>query len=198
MKAHGRLPWPAPDELDAAAGALREQIAGGPRAAGPQAFALTDADGRLNGPFNIMLMSPDVGAALQELGSAIRYKTALPARVREIAILELSRLRRSEFEWYAHSGVGKLAGLTADELAGLHAGAAVPTLSAAETVARDVVRRLVVERDLDDAAYRRGLDALGQRDLVDLVTLVGYYETLALMLRAFRTPLPDGIEPVFP
>jgi alkylhydroperoxidase family enzyme len=198
MKAHGRLPWPVPDELDDAARALREQIAGGPRAAGPQGFALTDADGRLHGPFNIMLMSPDVGTALQELGSAIRYKTALPARVREIAILEISRLRQSEFEWYAHSGVGKLAGLTADELTALHAGAAAPTLSAAEAVARDVVRRLVVDRDLDDPAYRTALDALGQRDLVDLVTLVGYYETLALMLRAFRTPLPDGVEPVFP
>jgi alkylhydroperoxidase family enzyme len=197
VRAHGRLPWPAPGQLDDAARALRERIAGGPRAAGPQGFALTDADGRLNGPFNIMLMSPEVGTALQELGSAIRYKTALPARAREIAILEISRLRRSEFEWYAHSGVGKLAGLTADELAALHAGAAAPTLSAAEAMVRDVVRRLVVERDLDDAAYRDALAALGQRDLVDLVTLVGYYETLALMLRAFRTPLPDGIDPVF-
>jgi alkylhydroperoxidase family enzyme len=198
VKAHGRLPWPAPADLDDAERALRERIAGGPRAAGPQAFALTDADGRLHGPFNIMLMSPEVGAALQELGTAIRYKTGLPARAREIAILEISRLRRSEFEWYAHSGVGRLAGLTPDELAGLRAGDPVTTLSAQEQVVREVVRRLVVDRDIDDAAYAGALAVLGRRDLVDLVTLVGYYETLALMLRAFRTPLPDGIEPVFP
>jgi alkylhydroperoxidase family enzyme len=197
MKMHGRLPWPLPDELDEPARALREQIAGGARAVGPQAFALSDADGRLHGPFNVMLMSPDVGAALQELGSVIRYKTALSARAREIAILEIARLRRSEFEWYAHSRVGERAGLTALELAALRDGTDAPTLSAAEAMVRELVRRLLVERDLDDAAYAAALDALGQRDLVDLIALVGYYETLALMLAAFRTPLPDGVAPAF-
>jgi alkylhydroperoxidase family enzyme len=197
VKTHGRLPWPTPGELDESARSLHRRIAGGPRAAGPQAFALSDADGRLNGPFNVMLMSPDVGAALQELGSVIRYRTALTARAREIAILEIARLRESEFEWYAHRGAGALAGLTPDELSALHAGAPAPTLGAVESAVRELVRRLVVDRDLDDAAYQAGLDALGRRALVDLIALVGYYETLALMLRAFRTPLPDGVAPVF-
>jgi 4-carboxymuconolactone decarboxylase len=198
MKSHGRLPWPAPEELDEPARSLYDRIAGGPRAAGPQAFALTDANGRLNGPFNAMLVSPDVGSALQELGSAIRYKTQFPARVREIAILELARLRRSEFEWYAHARVGAQAGLTDVELAALHDGTPAPTLSEPEALTRDVVRSLVVEGELDDAAFAAAVETLGLRDLVDLITLVGYYESLALMLRTLRTPLPDGEAPVFP
>ena len=67
---HGRLPWPTPDELDEPRRAVYDAIAGGPRAAGPQAFRLTDDDGRLEGPFNAMLVSPGVGLALQELGAA--------------------------------------------------------------------------------------------------------------------------------
>ena len=67
MNDHGRLHWFAPDELDAAQRALYDVITGGARANGPRAFALTDERGRLNGPFNAMLLSPDVGATLQEL-----------------------------------------------------------------------------------------------------------------------------------
>jgi alkylhydroperoxidase family enzyme len=197
MKAHGRLPWPTPAELDEPAQRLYEKVAGGRRVAGPQAFALTDADGRLHGPFNVMLMSPGIGTALQELGSVIRYDSSLPARAREIAILELARVRSSEFEWYAHRGVGEQVGLTAAELSSLRAGTDAPTFTPAEALVRDLVRELVLERDLDDAAYGRGVEALGQTGVVDLIALVGYYETLALMLRAFRTPLPDGIEPAF-
>lgn len=197
MKSHGRLPWPTPEELDEPARSLYDCIAGGPRSTGPQAFALTDASGRLNGPFNAMLVSPDLGAALQELGSAIRYKTQLPARMREIAILELACLRRSEFEWYAHARVGAQAGLTADELVSLHDGTPASTFSVAEALVRTVVRSLVVERELGDASFDAAVETLGLRGVVDIITLVGYYESLALLLHAVRTPLPDGAAPVF-
>lgn len=197
MKAHGRLPWYAPNELDASARALYDRITGGPRASAPQAFSLTDDGGRLNGPFNAMLVSPDVGAALQELGAAIRYKSALTARAREIAILELSSLRRSAFEWYAHERVGKQAGLTDAEIAALLAGDAAPTFDASEALVRELVRTLVRERDLDDVTFARAAKTLGDRVLMDVIALVGYYDLLALSLRVWRTPLPAGTEPPF-
>jgi 4-carboxymuconolactone decarboxylase len=197
VKEHGRLAWPAPHELDAGARALYDRITGGPRASGPQAFALTDEGGRLHGPFNAMLVSPEVGAAMQELGAAIRYKSGLTARAREIAILELSVLRRSSFEWYAHERVGKQAGLTAAEIAALHDGVAAPTLDASEALVRELVRTLVRERDLDDLTFAGAREALGERVLMDVIALVGYYDLLALSLRVWRTPLPAGAEPPF-
>jgi len=197
MKEHGRLPWFAPGELGANARALYDRIVGGPRAQGPRAFALTDEDGRLNGPFNAMLLNPEVGTALQELGAAIRYRTGLTARAREIAILEVSVLRRSSFEWYAHVRVGKHAGLTDAEVAAIHDGAAAATLDATETLVRELVRALLRERDLDDAAYAAAAAALGDVVLSDLIALVGYYDLLALSLRVWRTPLPAGTASAF-
>jgi 4-carboxymuconolactone decarboxylase len=197
VKDHGRLPWLTPADLDEEQRALYGRIAGGPRAQGPQAFPLTDDGGRLHGPFNAMLQSPDVGTALQELGSAIRYKSALTARAREIAILELSVLRRAEFEWYAHERVGKAAGLTDAEIAALLTGDAVPTFDARETLVRDLVRTLVRERDLDDAAFEAAEKTLGRRGLMDVIALTGYYDLLALSLRVWRTPLPPGAKPPF-
>jgi len=197
MTAHGRLAWLTPQELDASARALYDRITGGPRAQGPRAFALTDEAGRLQGPFNAMLRSPEVGSALQELGAAIRYRSGLTPRAREIAILELSVLRRCSFEWYAHEHAGRQAGLTAGEITALHDGAAVPTLDPLETLVRELVRSLVRDRDLDDGAFAAASAALGERGLMELIALVGYYDLLALSLRVWRTPLPAGAEPPF-
>jgi 4-carboxymuconolactone decarboxylase len=44
----------------------------------------------------------------------------------------------------------------------------------------------VAPADLDDAQYAVAVAALGERALVELSTLVGYYATLALQLRIFR------------
>lgn len=194
---HGRMPWYDPAGLDTERRAVYDEIAGGPRAAGPQAFELTDPDGRLEGPFNAMLTAPGIGGPLQRLGAAIRYASSLPARWREIAILEVAVARRSDFEWYAHERAGRAAGLGDDELAALAQGLDHPGLEAAERTLRKVVRALVAERDLDDELYARALADLGAERLYELLVLVGYYDTLALSLRVFRTPLPEGEPPVF-
>jgi alkylhydroperoxidase family enzyme len=196
---HGRLPWFAPDELSVEQRRLYDAIVGGPRSAGVRAFDLTDREGRLNGPFNALLVSPEVGNAVQELGAAIRYRTALGARSREIAILELAAQRRCEFEWYAHERVGQAAGLTQSEIVALLEGADAPTFDAGEALVRRLVRALVVERDVGDPLFEEAQTQLGTRAVMELVTLVGYYDLLALSLRVWRTPLPGGaVSPFLP
>ncbi len=197
MKQHGRLPWFAPDDLDPEQRALYDRIVGGPRAAGPQAFPLTDDAGRLNGPFNAMLVSPDLGGTLQEVGAAIRYRSALSHREREIAILEVSALRRSEFEWYAHERVGRANGLGDDEVRALAHGEPAPTFSAREAIVRRVARECLIERTLADDVLADAEAVLGTRALMDVITLVGYYDLLALTMAVWQTPLPDGVAPVF-
>jgi 4-carboxymuconolactone decarboxylase len=194
---HGRLPWLKPEALSPKQRELYDRILGGPRGQGAPAFALTDAEGRLNGPFNALLTSPEVGTAVQDLGVAIRYRSGLPERAREIAILELARARHCAFEWYAHERVGRAVGLTDDEIAALRAGAACATFDAREVLVRRVVRALLAERDLEDALFNEAERSLGDALLTDLVALVGYYDLLALLLRVWRTPLPDGAEAPF-
>jgi len=58
-------------------------------------------------------------------------------------------------------------------------------------VARTVAA-LVARGDLDDAEYLEAAEAVGPAGLFELLTLVGYYATLALQLRVFRVPAPDG------
>ncbi|HXP92023.1 MAG TPA: carboxymuconolactone decarboxylase family protein [Candidatus Binatia bacterium] len=194
---HGRLPWFAPQALSDEQRGLYEQIVGGPRGQGPRPFPLADEEGRLHGPFNALLTSPEVGAAVQELGAAIRYRSSLPARAREIAILELAVRRRCAFEWFAHERVGRAAGLGDEEIAALRSGEGCATLDRTEALVRRLVRTMLANRDVDDALYAQAETTLGVRMLMDLVALVGYYDLLALSLQLWRTPLPDGARSPF-
>lgn len=186
----GRLPHPTPAELDEQQSAVYAEITGGPRGSGP--FRLTDDEGRLHGPFNAMLVNPRLGLTVQQLGADIRYRSTLDAREREIAILALAHLRDSDFEWYAHERVGLVVGMTQEELDALDAGTTPATLSDREQVVLAATRSLVEHRDLDDATYDDAVRLLGRTTLADLITLVGYYDLLALSLRTWRVPLPDG------
>ena len=196
--ATGRLDRPRPDELDPTRRGLYDRIVGGPRARDTSAFDLTDADGRLHGPFNALLLAPEVGDALQELGAALRYRTGLADRTRELAILAVAAYHRSAFEWYAHASVARRLGLAEPVLDRVRAGE-VPTdhLDDVEVVVLRTTRELLVSRDLDDPAYERAVAALGQEGLQELLALVGYYQLLALLLQVWRTPMPPGAAPAF-
>jgi 4-carboxymuconolactone decarboxylase len=191
-----RIPKLDPSALDDDQRELYDAIAGGRRAQGPQLFQLADADGRLEGPFNAFLLQPRLGSALQALGSSVRYETGLDDRCREIAILVVAAHWRSDFEWYAHEAVGRSVGLDQEELTAIREGqhAALP---GREAVVAATVAALVARGDLDDTEYRQAIDEVGAAGLFELLTLVGYYATLALQLRVFRvpTPAPDAPAP---
>jgi 4-carboxymuconolactone decarboxylase len=185
-----RLRVPRPQELDGEQRVVYDDIAGGRRAAGTAAVALTDPEGRLVGPFGPMLLSPPVGGALQALGAAVRYSSVLTDRVRELAVLAVAHHWDSAFERYAHEALGRQAGLTEGELNALRHARDPDLEDEAESVALLTVRALLERGDLDDDEHARACDLLGERALFELLTLVGYYGTLALQLRVYRIGAP--------
>ncbi|SEG64965.1 4-carboxymuconolactone decarboxylase [Thermomonospora echinospora] len=188
----GRLPPLDPRALSEAQREVYEAVTAGPRAARPPAFRITDGDGRLLGPFNAMLYSPAVGLPLQDLGSALRFRTGFTAREREIATLTAAAHWRSDYEWYAHERIGRRAGLTQAELDALREGRDPVLADARERVVHAATRELLAHGDLGDALYAEAAATLGRAALVELVTLVGYYGVLALQMRVFRVGVPEG------
>ena len=194
MTSGRRVPKLDPSSLDDEQRSLYDAIAGGRRAQGPALFRLTDDRGRLEGPFNAFLLQPRLGMALQALGSAVRYDTGLGDRCREIAILTVAAHWRSGFEWYAHEAVARAAGLGDAELAAVR-DADHAALTGPEAVVAVAASALVTRGDLDDAEYRQAVEHLGAQGLFELLTLVGYYATLALQLRVFRVGVPNAAAP---
>jgi 4-carboxymuconolactone decarboxylase len=185
-----RLPRLLPDELDAAQRRVYDGIAGGDRATGVQHFPLTDAEGALNGPFGVMLHAPGVGLVLQELGSTIRFKTDLAARVREIAILLVARAEGSEFEWWAHERVARAVGLTDAEITALSIGAFVSS-DPVESAAAAFCSNLLTSSVVTDEDFASGSRALSNQQMIDLTVLVGYYRMLAQLMNVFAVGVPD-------
>ncbi len=196
MSANGaaRIAARTPNQLDSGQAALYASITGGPRAQGPQHFALTADDGSLLGPFNAFLLSPQLGGALQELGAAVRYATALTPRMRELAILIVASHWRSAFERHAHEAVGRAAGLSDAELAAIRDGRALDLHDGLERATVELCHALVAG-DVGDELWASVLEVLDERTVFELSTLVGYYATLALQLRVFRVDVPDVTAP---
>ena len=185
-----RLAVLSSDEMSAEQVDLYREILAGPRGQGPRAVQLSNGTGGLAGPFNAMLYAPAVGHALQELGAAIRFRTKLTPRIREMAILVVAQAAGSDYEQASHEPIGRDAGLTESELDALRADNDPKFADEQESVAYSTARALTVTRDLDDEEYAEAINALGEEGLVELSTLVGYYATLALQLRIFRVPAP--------
>ncbi|MFC7105107.1 carboxymuconolactone decarboxylase family protein [Nonomuraea rubra] len=144
-----RLRRTPPDELDPEARALYDKITSGPRGrfmAGPE--------GGLTGPFNAMLLSPPVGDPLQELGAAIRYRSTLTGRARELAILVVAGHQDSAFERAAHEPIARELGFTEEQLQALRDGSPLALDDPAESAVLRVARALVAKGDLDEGSTR--------------------------------------------
>ena len=187
-----RLDLIAPAELAPAQRALYDAITGGPRASQAGTVPITDADGQLLGPFAIMLLSPEVGNAMQQVGAKIRFGTALTGRERELAILTVAGALSSEFERLAHVPAARGLGLTEPQIDAALAGRTADGLSADEAIVGRLARAMTIDRTLSDEDYSGGVRALGQERLAELTWLVGYYSALALSLAVFRPVLPES------
>ena len=197
VERYGRAQWFRPAELDTAQRDLYNAIVSGPRARSAMHSPLQDDAGRLTGPFNALLYSPPVGDAVQRVGAAIRYESQLSDRVREIAVLVVAQSARCDTEWLLHIPLATQAGLTTDQLSAMRSGVVPEDLDELERTGYEVARALVAAEDLSDAQFETATDILGERLVMELVTLVGYYRLLAMSMRVWRTPLPTNQSAVF-
>ena len=139
-----RLDLLPPAELDPAQRALYDAITGGPRASQAGTVPITDADGQLLGPFAVMLLSPEVGNAMQQVGAKIRFGAALTGRERELAILSVAGVLRSDFERLAHEPAARALGLAQEQIDAVLAGQIPDGLSADEVMVGRLARAMTV------------------------------------------------------
>jgi 4-carboxymuconolactone decarboxylase len=173
----------SPAEMTPEQRAVSEAIASGPR-------------GGVRGPFNALLRSPVLADRAQKIGEYVRYNSTLPARLSELAILVTGRHWNAQYEWYAHSKLALAAGVAPQVVADIAEGRRPEGMQADEAAIHDFCRELHEEKSVGDAAYAAVLDLFGERGVVDLVGICGYYTLVAMVLNVDRHPLPEGAMPL--
>ena len=149
----------------------------------------------LVGPFIPLMRSPDFMDRLQKTGAYLRYNSAFEPRLSEMAILITARLWSQNFEWYAHRPIAEEAGLKVAIIDAIAEARRPAEMAADEAAIWDFLDELSRIRTVSDATYARALKLFGERGIIDLVGIHGYYSLLAMVLNVSQAPVPDGGAP---
>ncbi len=177
-----RLPDLTPDQMDATQREVVDEAVAGKR-------------GRMPGPLRLWIRSPELGRHAQRLGAFLRYDTTLEPRLSELAILVTARQWTAQYEWFAHKREALKAGL---DPAIIEAIAIRQTPAFADPAAEAVYAYAVALHEthhVPHPIHHAAVVALGERGVVELVGLLGYYTLVAMTLNAFELELPEGERP---
>ena len=186
-----RFPVLAPEQLTPEQTGLLKSLLAGPRGNGDTSREAMD---RMlhRGPFNAWMRSPELGERLQKLGEYVRFKTSLPLRLNEFAILITARHWTSQFEWYAHLPMALKAGLDPKIAADLARNEKPENMRDDEAAVYDFCTQLHRTKQVSDAAYQRAIELLGEQGVMDLIGVSGFYTAVSMTLNVAQAPLPAG------
>ena len=149
----------------------------------------------VSGPFTPLLRSPEVMNRARAMGDYLRYKSVLPPRLSEFAILIASREWTQNYEWDAHHALAMQAGLQPDIAAALAEGKRPARMAEDEEILYDLCTELHRTKGVSDATYQRAVAKFGEQGVIDAIGIQGYYTLLAMVMNTARTPLPQGHTP---
>lgn len=172
----------APGEMTAEQRALHERIAG-------------TRSGAVRGPFAIWLRTPEIAAAADAFGTVLR-RGKLERRLFELMTLCVARRWTAQYEWFAHVKHAGPAGLSEEVVEAIRAHRLPPFEREDERLVYEVVAELTETRRLLDATYERCVALLGIEQTIELITAIGFYTTVAIVLNAFEAPVPGGSQPL--
>lgn len=177
-----RMPPLAIDKMDAAQKAAAEALIAGPRKA-------------VKGPFIPLMRSPQLLDRLQRVGEYIRYDSSLSPRLSEFAMLVVSRACTQQFEWFTHVPLALKAGTSADTIEAVRCGRRPGDMHADEALVYDFTQELLAHHGVCDVTYAVAVERLGERGVIDLTGLIGYFLTVSLVLNVAHTPpeATDGV-----
>ena len=148
-----------------------------------------------DGPFNVLLRSPQMGDLAQQLGAYLRFHTSVPRKLNELAIIITARHWNAQYEWFAHRRYAIEAGVSPEITDAIAAGKRPQSLKPDEEAVYNFCTELIDTKQVNDKTFDAAKATLGERGVVDLIALLGYYDLVSMILNVDRYPLPDGVKP---
>jgi 4-carboxymuconolactone decarboxylase len=148
--------------------------------------------GRVPAPLTAWLASPEFADRAQRLGEFLRYETSLPPRLSELAILVTARFWKAQYEWLVHESEALKAGLDAGFIHAIAHNRQPAFTDPADDLVYRLTRSIHETHHVPADLYSLAVESLGERAVVELVGIIGYYSLVAMTLNVFEigvTPL---------
>ena len=142
----------------------------------------------LGGPFNVLLRSPEMGDLAQQFGGSMRFHADLPPAARETVIIVVARYWGAQFEWSAHKRAALQAGVSAATVDAIANGKLPSGMNADITTAYNFITELLKTKQVSDAAFAAARTRFGEKGVVDMIGLSGWYSMVSMALNVDRYP----------
>jgi 4-carboxymuconolactone decarboxylase len=169
-----RLPPIAPAHWTSAQREVAEAMIAGPR-------------GAVLAPFVPLLRSPELANHVQRLGEHLRYRSAIGARLTELAILVTASEWQQPVEWAIHAPIAEREGIARSTIEALARRERPPAMADDEAAVYALCTELHRARCISDPTWARAIALFGEHGVIDLIGINGYYALLAMVMNGART-----------
>ena len=199
-------PRPVSSDIDAGSGSRlpvvkRESL----DELGKTLYDKIDADARsgrsiagFKGPYGIALYSPRVAEADQRKNDYLRFDSSIGRRLYEVAVLVTAREIDHQFEWSSHEPAALKAGVEQSVIDVIKYRRPLSGLQPKDAAIIQLGRELLRSRSVESKTFADALQLFGPKELVDVVSVIGNYSAIAVLLNAFDQQLAPGQKPLLP
>lgn len=146
----------------------------------------------VNPPYRAYIRNPELATRLSALSDYLRWNSSLPPRLSEFAILITARQWTAQYEWYAHYPLAIKGGLDAKVAAELAAGRRPEGMKDDEAAVYDLATELYRDKKVSDPVYKAALTQFGEKGIMDVIGIIGYYDLVSMTLIAMQAAAPNG------
>ena len=136
---------------------------------------------------------------MQKVGQYVRFKCGLDKRLNRLAGMLARGTGATSTEWNGHVPYALKAGMDQSVIDAIAEGRRPSRMREDEAAVYDFISELYANKGVSDATYARALAQFGEAGIVDLIGVVGYYATNAMIMNVARTAVPsDNPMPLMP
>ena len=142
--------------------------------------------GRISTLYGVLLNSAPLAQGWEAMLTAIRNRAALPARVRELAILRVAMLNGAPYEFDAHVPHALKASIPEEAIRSLQEGKLSERLTALDHLVLELTDAMTRDVEVPDALFERVRAHFDDTQVVELVATVAAYNMVSRFLVALR------------
>jgi alkylhydroperoxidase family enzyme len=150
-------------------------------------------NGRILAIFTTLARHPKLLKRWLVFGNHVLFKSTLGPRERELAILRVGWLCRSEYEWGQHAVIGRAVGLRDDEIQRVMLGPDASDWTELEALVLRATDELHHDKMISDATWNALSEHYSVEQLMDLIFAVGQYTLVSMALNSLGVRLDRGI-----